>query len=49
MKKLEIFFLQNRNITFNNLEPIGYYYGAPHISITGALIMHFSGVTFENK
>ena len=42
-------FLNNRNKTFDNVEPVGYAYGAPLNAVSGALLLYFSGVASKNN
>ncbi len=42
-------FLNNRNKTFDNLEPVGYAYGAPLNEFSGALLIYLSGVASDNN
>ena len=42
-------FLNNRNKTFDNLETIGYNYGAPLYTISGSLLIYTSGALFDNN
>ena len=42
-------FLNNRNKTFDNLEPVGYAYGAPLNAASGAILIYLSGLASDNN
>jgi hypothetical protein len=42
-------FSEDRNKTFDKLEPIGYYYGSPLTTVPATLAIYLSGVTLNNR